>query len=63
MNIFANSSLLAGKSLNESQNLEQEVRPTGSAKSTHSIPDTPNVGSIKPIAITLKYDIRVLSSI
>ena len=55
LNLFANNSATTGKSLSESQYLEQESRPTGSAKSNNSVPpDTPNVGGIKPIAITLK---------
>jgi len=55
VNMFATNSSLMGKTLNESQHMEQqEGRPIGSAKSSHSSPDTTNISSIKPIAITLK---------
>ena len=52
--MFAGNASLAGKALNESQNLEPDGRPIESAKSNHSVPGTPNVGRSKPIAITLK---------
>ena len=52
--MFAGNAPFAEKALNESQNLEQDGRPIGSAKSNHSVPGTPTVASSKPIAITLK---------
>ena len=52
--MFATNSFLVGKTVNESQHMEQEGRAIGSAKSSHSSPDTTNISSIKPIAITLK---------
>eukprot|EP00795_Rhopilema_esculentum_P011349 gene11349-21540_t len=49
-----------GKSLNESQYIDQESRHIGSAKSSSSIPSTPNVSNLKPIAITLKLPSDVM---
>eukprot|EP00794_Sanderia_malayensis_P018301 gene18300-20124_t len=43
-----------GKSLTESQYLEQDRKVPTSAKSTSSTPATPNVSNGKPIAISLK---------